>query len=312
MITDKKEIEELISLFNVEWDPFGSGLAEKEWFIEFISKRPYLLFQFGFDQAIIIEKSDNAIKDLAKKYDLYESNVFTPTIGYRTLFRNCKTKEWQLLSSRPSNKERSVYSPSTHLLFYSENSSDEQELSIEYVISSLRNFPPTKITNESNLILIPDNSIITDVSTIESPITIASTELLKSLYKSRLNLANINWTELEDIVAEIFRDKGFQIIKNKRTRDGGRDLIVNGEFFPGIKSKMAVEVTSQKVVGIKKVAQTLYQNRNYPLIMIATSGSFSGGVIKTSREPDNELRLILKDGHSINEWINDYGKENKL
>jgi HJR/Mrr/RecB family endonuclease len=132
---------------------------------------------------------------------------------------------------------------------------------------------------------------------------------ISSIYNRDKSLEDINPYEFEDIVAELLENIGFQIYKTPKSRDGGRDLIARGEMAPGFPINIAVEVKKKKKVPIKDIRDTLYANRNYPKIMVVTTGTFSAGVYKCQKSEENLYRLDLKDGIAVSQLIQGYIKE---
>lgn len=130
--------------------------------------------------------------------------------------------------------------------------------------------------------------------------------LIRSLAASEVSLDQLKWQELEDIVAEILRSRGLHVTATPRTSDGGRDVIARGELLPGEPTTLAVEIKHQDVVTVDSVRSRLYANREFPILMLVTSGRFSAGVIDEKKRPENFLRLILKDGKALRSWIDDY------
>lgn len=130
--------------------------------------------------------------------------------------------------------------------------------------------------------------------------------LLRALQNENIDLASISWRHLEEVVAELLRSQGLHIELTKQTRDGGRDIIARGELIPGEPTVLAVEVKKKPVVGIADLRQTLHANREFPAVLLATSGRFSAGVITEARTPDTRYRLLLKDGLALKQWIDLY------
>lgn len=130
--------------------------------------------------------------------------------------------------------------------------------------------------------------------------------LLIELKKGEISLSSVKWRDLEEIVAELLRSKGMQVEVTKKTQDGGRDIIARGELFPGEPSVLVAEVKHKPVVGIGDLRQALYANRHFPIVLLATSGRFSAGVIKESYVAENTYRLFLKDGVALMQWIQLY------
>lgn len=90
-----------------------------------------------------------------------------------------------------------------------------------------------------------------------------------------------------------------------RINDGGRDILARGELF-GEPLTIAVEVKQKRIVPVSDARAALYANRHLPVLMLATSGSFSAGVIKEKAREENRLRLLLKDGIALSQWIRSY------
>lgn len=134
--------------------------------------------------------------------------------------------------------------------------------------------------------------------------------LLRAIYEEEEELAAISPRRLEEIIAELLRARGLQIHITPETRDGGRDVIARGELIPGEPIVMAVEVKQKAVVGLHDVQRSLYANQDLPALMLATSGRFSAGVIKERDREQNRLRLILKDGIALSQWIDLYARLN--
>lgn len=130
--------------------------------------------------------------------------------------------------------------------------------------------------------------------------------ILLALKKESLHLADLSWQQLEDIVAELLRARGLQIQVTSRTKDGGRDIIARGELIPGEPTVLAVEVKHRTKVGLDDVRSRLWANREFPMVMLATSGGFTAGVLREKQRPENFLRLLLKDGQALNAWIREY------
>jgi len=131
--------------------------------------------------------------------------------------------------------------------------------------------------------------------------------ILEALKKERIELKTVSWRSLEEIVAEILRSSGMEIYRVEETPQGGRDIIARGDLIPGVEPiTLAVEIKHKALVDRPEVQQILAQNRIFPAVMIVTSGTFSSGVIKEASQPENRLRLFLKDGVALHELIRRY------
>ncbi len=134
----------------------------------------------------------------------------------------------------------------------------------------------------------------------------ATRALLLALQNEGAGFSRLTWQQLEDVVAELLRARGLQIQATPRSRDGGRDILARGELIPGEPAVLAVEVKHRDVVCIDEVRSRLYANREFPALLFATSGRFSAGVVREKTMPENFLRLMLKDGQALSDWVRAY------
>ena len=130
--------------------------------------------------------------------------------------------------------------------------------------------------------------------------------LIMAIHSQQKELRAIHWRELEEVVAELLRSKGLQILVTPRSADGGRDIIARGEIIPGEPTLLAVEVKQKPVVGLEDVQRVLRANEDFPVLMMATAGRFSAGVIAERDRCRNQMRLFLKDGIALSQWIEAY------
>ncbi len=134
--------------------------------------------------------------------------------------------------------------------------------------------------------------------------------LLQALKEEKVQLESVSWRQLEEIVAEVLRAKGMEVHMVRENPQGGRDIILRGDLIPGNEPIMlAVEVKHRAVVDRPELDKALWQNRQFPALMIVTSGRFSSGVLKEKMNPENRLRLFLKDGEALDDLIKSYPLE---
>ncbi len=107
-------------------------------------------------------------------------------------------------------------------------------------------------------------------------------------------------------MAELLRSKGMAVHVTPRSRDGGRDILARGEFATGEPMVIAVEVKQKAVVGLADVQRALKANEDFPSLMVVTSGRFSSGVVREKERERHQLRLFLKDGVALSQWIDAY------
>lgn len=131
-------------------------------------------------------------------------------------------------------------------------------------------------------------------------------DLLVALREEEKGLADLTWQQLEAVVAELLRERGLEVTATPMGADGGRDIIARGELIPGEPTALAVEVKKKEVVGLDEVRSRLYANRQFPALLFATSGRFTAGVVRERGESGAFLRLLLKDGVALGQWIHEY------
>jgi len=135
----------------------------------------------------------------------------------------------------------------------------------------------------------------------------ASLPLIRAIQDEKCELESLHWRQLEEILAEILRASGMEIHAVTESPQGGRDVIARTEIVPGELMTIAVEVKHRKTVDRPLLHTALHQNSHFPALMLITSGRFTAGVIKKAKQPQNRLRLFLKDGVAIRDMINSYG-----
>ena len=58
-------------------------------------------------------------------------------------------------------------------------------------------------------------------------------DILLNLKKGNIDLKDISWRQLEELVAELLKARGMEVEVTSSSGDGGRDIIVRGELIPG-------------------------------------------------------------------------------
>lgn len=156
----------------------------------------------------------------------------------------------------------------------------------------------------SGAILLP--SLFYGQDSSEPVVAGAARGVLRQLHEQEVSLSALGWRTLEEIVAELLHDMGLTVAVTKRSWDGGRDVIARGELIPGEPTLLAVEVKHRPIVGVRDLRQALWANRRFPALLFATSGRFEAGVFREHSGGDNRLRLVLKDGVGLSQWIDGY------
>lgn len=262
--------------------------------------RPHLVLPFGFDEIRFVDPFKEP----------------TPTIKYaagsdyfrRVQLRHEATGAWYAFRGIyvDGNTARLTFAPTVSELW--NNKESWVVLYLDQMIEQLEAVP---VISAPKTIILPTHWW-SPSQQHDLPLTSNVCALLQSLCDHRVSLNSISWRELEEIIGELLRKRGLQVYLTPRTRDGGRDIVARGELIPGEPSTIAIEVKHKSVVGLADIQRSLYANRNFPALLLATSGRFSAGVIAEKKQESNQLRLILKDGTALMQWINDYAFQTGL
>ncbi|EKF9139793.1 restriction endonuclease [Vibrio cholerae] len=140
-------------------------------------------------------------------------------------------------------------------------------------------------------------------------------ELVVALKAEPALLTELESHQFEEVTAEIFRDKGFEVELTKRTRDGGKDVIAFHKDQLGIRTKYIIECkhySDTNKVGVD-VVRALYGVKNSRSggnvgIIVTTSTFTSGAREFIENEATTNLDLTLADKEQLLEWLEGYGK----
>jgi len=138
-------------------------------------------------------------------------------------------------------------------------------------------------------------------------------ELIAALKQSPYLLDEVTPRQFEEIVAEVFKSKGFEVDITKRTRDGGKDIIAVHTDSIGIKNKYFIEckryAESNKIS--VNVVRSLYG------VMNAIDGPNKAIIVTTSTFTDDARKFVKKEVRSswdfalidraqLLDWLGDY------
>jgi len=140
-------------------------------------------------------------------------------------------------------------------------------------------------------------------------------ELIEALKSSPYLLGELTSRQFEEIVAEVFRAKGFQVDLTKRTRDGGKDIIAIHTDSLGIKNKYFIEckcyAESNKIgVDIVRALHGVKNIKDGPnKAIIVTTSTFTSGAKKfVENEASSSWDLALADREQLLGWLGEYNK----
>ncbi len=138
-------------------------------------------------------------------------------------------------------------------------------------------------------------------------------ELIAALKQSPYLLDEVTPRQFEEIVAEVFRSKGFEVDLTKRTRDGGKDIIAVHTDAIGIKNKYFVEckryAESNKIsVDIVRSLYGVMNTVDGPnKAIIVTTSTFTDDARKfVKQEARSSWDLALVDRTQLLDWLDDY------
>jgi len=282
----------------------------------YLRANPHLLLPCGFEEIRVprpppIVETDLLAKGptewsryddwLLKDDDLYEK-LYDGQLGLNDLdYRLATTHEWSTGSSHTTNiNDRGEVELKIYFSRHTVNLVPK-EIALRVARAALNQPPRSK----PYALILPrlwrKPSTAADFELVSS-----SKALLLALQEEKIGYENLTWRQLEEIVAELLRSRGMEISLTAPGADGGRDIIARGELLPGELTTLAVEVKHKRIVNIDDVRARLHANKDFPLLMFVTSGRYAAGVIEEKNRDGNYLRLILKDGVGLRQWVSDY------
>lgn len=138
-------------------------------------------------------------------------------------------------------------------------------------------------------------------------------EIIREIQADKDVIREITPRQFEELVAELFRDKGYQVELTQRTRDGGKDIIAISTDSLGIKLKYFIECkhyAEENKVGVD-VVRALHGVKNTKggpnKTIIATTSSFTADAINfVEKEASSEWDMTLAGYSQIVEWVGSY------
>jgi restriction endonuclease len=253
------------------------------------AERPHLLMVLGYDEFRTLADDEKGNAELKRLYG------FDPLHTLESVYRDTASGAWyRYLGMQPGT-----------LLFNGPSPEFFRKHSVNQWLKVLRNIysqpDPAKRT-----LWLP--SIWTPQIQLEQRAFLGNvaSDLIQAVHHEKRELREIPWRQLEELVAELLRSRGLDIFVTPRSADGGRDIIARGELISGEPMLLAIEVKQKAVVGLIDVQRALRANEDFPALMLATAGRFSAGVVQEKDLARNKLRLFLKDGIALTQWIESY------
>ncbi|MGB4284774.1 MAG: restriction endonuclease [Bacteroidales bacterium] len=155
-----------------------------------------------------------------------------------------------------------------------------------------------------------DSGEIENNKKIQVDLNEINNELIQYLSKHPEFMREMNPRKFEILIAEILKDKGYEITLTPSSRDGGKDIVAvyNSPFGHQMFIVECKRYNEQNKVGAE-IVRGLYGVQmagNYNQGIIATTSTFTQGAIDFVKPL--KFQLELKDFEDIKEWIKNYGK----
>lgn len=155
----------------------------------------------------------------------------------------------------------------------------------------------------SNKIVPPGGGLVIQIDTAQ-----INAELVKYFARHPETMRDLNPRKFEELVAELFKDKGYDVVLTPRTRDGGLDIRAyhrgdTGTVLTLIECKRYA-ANKPVDVGIVRGLYGVTVSENATRGIIATTSYFSPDA--KSFQAKNEHRLHLADFENLREWLARY------
>jgi HJR/Mrr/RecB family endonuclease len=168
----------------------------------------------------------------------------------------------------------------------------------------------------SGRILLPPGGLLLpkDDKTLRIDVANVNAELVRYLARRPEKMVELEPRKFEELVAELLRDLGYEVVLTPASKDGGFDIRAYhktsiGTFLTLVECKryspehpVGVEV----VRGLRGVAEL----EKASFSMIATTSRFTAGARQFVSRVKHQMSL--KDGQGLAEWLVNYGGRNAM
>ncbi|MDT4898493.1 MAG: restriction system protein [Acidobacteriota bacterium] len=303
---DIKEVEHFLDELHLSHENYEFDDCTPE--PVFFADRPHLLMPLGYDEFRAVAVDVKKHKPLTNIKDLPEDTGYDLMFPYELFYRTIDSGAWHWFEGITHYKKESEKTIERKGEYYFDFIGPKEEHSYTLVVTLLEKL--RKIAahpDPTPHILLPPSLWTPRIQLAQSiSITNVVPNILNEIQAQEKSLRDISWRQLEELVAELLRSNGLEVFITQQTHDGGRDVIAKGELIPGEPAVIAIEVKQKDVVGLHDVQRALQANADFPALLIATAGRFSAGVIREKQRHRNQLRLFLKDGIALTQWIDNY------
>jgi hypothetical protein len=136
-------------------------------------------------------------------------------------------------------------------------------------------------------------------------------ELVRWLAKHPEKMHSMHPRKFEELVAELFKDMGYEVELTPPSKDGGRDLLATRKEPFGLMLTLVEckRYAPTNPVGVE-IVRSLYgvmESERASHAVVATTSRFTSGAIDFHAR--NRFRLSLADYDNIQGWISNFGKK---
>lgn len=155
---------------------------------------------------------------------------------------------------------------------------------------------------------IYNDGLLVDNSSLRVDFTDVNTELIKYLSRKPELMYELNSRKFEELIAELFFRKGYEVSLTPRTRDGGKDIyaIRKDSIAPTLYVVEAKRYNKANKVGVE-IVRGLYGVKSAERAnvgVIVTTSSFTKDAIDFASPLNYELSL--RDFDNLKEWLKEY------
>jgi restriction system protein len=132
---------------------------------------------------------------------------------------------------------------------------------------------------------------------------------LRDSPRVKSHVCNLTSREFEELIAELLRDMGHEVVLTQATRDGGKDILASmktecGEFLCLVDAK---KYRADRKIGVSMV-RTLYGtlcDYQASSAMLVTTSSYSNDAREMQEK--HRYQLSLRDHTDVAAWVQRYG-----
>ncbi len=259
---------------------------------------------------------DTYLKDVAKKYfvsslryykdskDDSKDFVYIPSYeDLNSYYKNFK-KEMGKFYSHKTSLSKAI--PQTDVKSFLDENHDDK---MRHFFEIYSNFDIKSISNitANKCIVDPLGKPISDINNITMDICEINDWMLNELNKNPMDLYKLSHRRFEELIAEIFMRKGYNVELTPATRDGGKDIYIAnkndfGSFLYIVECKKYNPTRKVGVSVIRDLYGVLSKEKATYAIAVTTSY-----FTKPAKEFQQELQyqMSLQDFSSIKKWLCD-------